>query len=1070
MTVKEKFNKNTLVHTFDPLSFFMVRSPLLPMDFYNDIFNSSKEELLSLEETISQIKKLAKDPFVQEAIFVSSNSLYASMIDWENIDDEKRSNQILQSLNKYLIRMSTRPTPFGLCSGVTYGTLDTNTSLTFDIPGSHKKRARPDMAWILSLIHKLETDTSVLKQLKVHTNSIIVDAGGRLNIPYNSQCGQQDMNQPVNVESSSIRKTPVTDIVLELAKEKISVNDIVTVLKAEFPGTPEDKIHKMILQLVEKEYLLTELRPPLMISAPFNYLLDKLERIQGIEELKGKLYEIKRLIELYNEQQLGKGLETVKEIYYEMQQLANAKNPLQVDVKLINNSITLNNKVGEEAAKVAEILWRISPDSLGLQNIEAYRNEFIEKYGTYREVPILEVLDEDQGLGAPALYNYPKSRRKPIQNDDMNKFKRENYLLSQLLEVSKSNAIEICLDDTDIKQLQPIEPKLETLPNSLELYGNIIAESSEEIDNGNFQFVLGINPGSDGAGKTFGRFIDILEDKTFMEKFQEIYIPERKNEDVIYAELVYLPAAGRAANVTLSHNMRDYEIVIGTNSPKGAAYTLSVSDILVGATFDKFYLKSRSLGKQIIITLSHMLNIQSSPNIYRFLAEIGSEGIRQWTPFMWYSFESAPFLPRVRVGKSIISLAKWNINNKTLNLKENVDFETWKTEFHKWAKTWNMPRWVYQTIADNRILLDIYNPLHLEQLYLEINNLKENELISLLEKETNTLTSWAKDIEGSAYNVECVFPLVKNQSVQFKTVLPLKSNLPPIQTNSNIVKKFPGSEWLYVKLYGNTSREEELICWQIKNLCTELEQKKIIEKYFFMRYADPEQHIRLRFYGDPNQLSSTLLPALREWFLSLQEEGILQNIDISTYEREVERYGGPELIDMAESLFHYDSKCVSELLFLTRVEGTKLELDEIATVSVIHYLECFGLSFKDQLDWFNRMVSYKDYVKEFRGNRNTFMQIGNSNEQWLKLRGFENGSEILSILEKRRESVYAFIEMMKHVDQKQMLYNSVEDILGSIIHLHLNRLLGIDRPREAKIMAFVRHTLHNLRYLKEGMK
>ncbi|MDA1668148.1 lantibiotic dehydratase [Bacillus cereus] len=1065
-----KTSIDTLLHTFKTMNFFMVRSPLLPMEFYKKTFDNSTEESVQMEESVSQIKKLAKDPLIQEAIFVSSSSLYESIVNWENITDKKRNKQILNSFIKYLIRMSTRPTPFGLFSGVTYGALDTHTSLTFGIPCSHKKRARPDMDWILSLIHKLEIEPSILKQLKVHTNSIILDAGGRLSIPYNSQCGKQNMGQPVQIEGVSIRKTPVTDIVLELAQEETHVNTIITVLKAEYPDTPEDKMYAMLLQLVEKEYLLTELRPPLMISSPFGYLLEKLATIQGIYELKENLNEIQSLINLYNEQQLGNGLETVKELHHKMKKLAEAKNPLQVDLKLSNSPITLNNKVGEEIAKVAETLWKLSPDSLGLRHIEEYRGEFIEKYGPYREVPILELLDEDLGLGAPALYNYPESRRKPPQNDNKEQFNRENYLLSRLLEASKSNKLEICLDEKDINELQSSKPKLETLPKSLELYGNIVAESPEDIDNGDFQFVLGINPGSDGAGKTFGRFIDILEDETFMKSFQEIYIPERKSTDVIYAELVYLPAAGRAANVTLSHNLRDYEVVIGTNSSKETAYTLPVSDILVGATLDKFYLKSKSLGKQIIIKLSHMLNIQSSPNIYRFLAEIESEGVRQWRPFMWYSFDSSPFLPRVRVGKSIISLAKWNINNKRLGFDKNIDFETWKTGFYQWVQKWNMPRFVYQTIADNRILLDIYNPLHLEQLYSEINHLKENELISLLEKETNTLTSWSKDIEGSTYNIECVFPLMENQSIHSENILYLNQNLPPIQTNSDVVRKFPGSEWLYVKLYGNASREEELICWHIKNFCTELEQKQIIEKYFFMRYADPDQHIRLRFYGDPNQLCKTVLPTLKQWFLSLQEEGLLQKVDICTYEREIERYGGPELIDMAEALFHDDSKCVSDLLFLTRIQGTKLELDEIATVSVIHYLECFGLSFKDQLDWFNRIVSYKDYVKDFRKHRNTFMQIGNSNDHWSNLRETEHGSEILMILEQRQESIYSFIEKMKKVDQKQSLYNNIEDILGSIIHLHLNRLLGIDRQREAKIMAFVRHTLHNLRYLKEGMK
>ena len=290
-------------------------------------------------------------------------------------------------------------------------------------------------------------------------------------------------------------------------------------------------------------------------------------------------------------------------------------------------------------------------------------------------------------------------------------------------------------------------------PDSMEIYGSIIAANQEDIDQGNFKFAIGFNPGSDGAGKTFGRFIDLYKETKFRNEYEKIYEREAANEDIIFAELVYLPTTGRSANVSLSENERTYEVVIGTNSSKNDEYTIPVSDLLIGSTLETFYIKSKSLGKRVVLTQNHMLNITSSPNVYRFLAEISSDGILQWSPLLWHSLDSAPFLPRIEYSKSILSLAKWNISKDSLHIKKN-DFSTFTKAFSQFKEKWNMPRYVYQTQADNRVLLDLSNPIHLEILYKDFIKLKEGEIITLVESENDILDSWVKDHLAQSYHVE----------------------------------------------------------------------------------------------------------------------------------------------------------------------------------------------------------------------------------------------------------------------------------------------------------------------------
>jgi hypothetical protein len=100
---------------FLPAGFFMFRSPLLPVEYF-------------LENCLKKVpEQIFSDYFshsiVQEAILLASPSLYFSL--QENIQEKKvLLEKRFSSLLRYLIRMSTRATPFGLFAAVGFGKID----------------------------------------------------------------------------------------------------------------------------------------------------------------------------------------------------------------------------------------------------------------------------------------------------------------------------------------------------------------------------------------------------------------------------------------------------------------------------------------------------------------------------------------------------------------------------------------------------------------------------------------------------------------------------------------------------------------------------------------------------------------------------------------------------------------------------------------------------------------------------------------------------------------------------------------------------------------------------------
>jgi len=193
---------------------------------------------------------------------------------------------------------------------------------------------------------------------------------------------------------------------------------------------------------------------------------------------------------------------------------------------------------------------------------------------------------------------------------------------------------------------------------------------------------------------------------------------------------------------------------------------------------------------------------------------------------------------------------------------------------------------------------------------------------------------------------------------------------------------------------------------------------------------------------------------------------IISSIDFDSYFREIERYGGNQLIDYAENIFCDDSIFVSNIIKLIRTNALNLELEEIAVIGILSILNELGLDYYTQKDIFITLYDKNEYRDLFNQKRNLYLQISDFNITLPFRDEFTDRSLIIKLLELRKKSLNSFAEKMNSVDNSGNLTNSNLDIVLSIIHMFCNRLNG-NLEFENKVMCLTRHCLQSLQFWKD---
>lgn len=123
----------------------------------------------------------------------------------------------------------------------------------------------------------------------------------------------------------------------------------------------------------------------------------------------------------------------------------------------------------------------------------------------------------------------------------------------------------------------------------------------------------------------------------------------------------------------------------------------------------------------------------------------------------------------------------------------------------------------------------------------------------------------------------------------------------------------PGSKWIYIKVYTGSNTADKILVNELTKIISVLERKKYMEKWFFIRYSDPDFHLRIRIRVKDCDSIGEILRLFYKYFNRLVENDRVCKIQLDTYNRELERYKG-HLMELTETLFYIDSTYTLKLL------------------------------------------------------------------------------------------------------------------------------------------------------------
>src|SRR2546423_10416900 len=115
--------------------FYLVRTPFLPVNVLEQFDGGSHTDLNE------RLKEIFARPYLQEAIYIASPELYQEFQKWQqgNLTDKKEVDKLLLSLFRYLLRMTTRCTPYGLFAGCAVGEIGETSQIQLAHPDQYKK-------------------------------------------------------------------------------------------------------------------------------------------------------------------------------------------------------------------------------------------------------------------------------------------------------------------------------------------------------------------------------------------------------------------------------------------------------------------------------------------------------------------------------------------------------------------------------------------------------------------------------------------------------------------------------------------------------------------------------------------------------------------------------------------------------------------------------------------------------------------------------------------------------------------------------------------------------------------
>jgi thiopeptide-type bacteriocin biosynthesis protein len=969
--------------------FVVGRVPTFPSSSALELFNA--HDIADFLKTVWQ-----GSPIFGAAVFVASPSLYEEAA--KQFAESRLDWRAAKSMAAYYLRMSTRPTPFGLFAGI--GLITVGPTSTLKLADEERMRTftQVDIEWLRALNSSLESSSEARSLICVATNELLIEQGDRIHIMHPEKAAAREAPESLRYASISIRKSALVDEVKTECRSGVKLHDLIARV-SERHALEHERAAAVVEKLWNSGLLISELHfSP--TNEPFERTRQTLRRLAPAVEaslgaVESSLRTLDRVPPLHRTGADYKAVsEAIKAVH------ATDGNRLHVDLG-VGFEGHLGMNVLDELKTLAGYLLRTHPSV----SQTAYIERFLARYeGSERMIPVVELADDDFGIGSPEL--------KPERKSDGRELDLRELLLFEIAQkATQDRTIEVELDDKSVQKVLLSDPPDRELPNSIEVSCQICARDLDGLNSGNFRICPSGFFGSSGAGKSTGRFAGILG-KGAIERLKPIW-RDSQPQNVVTAELSYEPFSTKLSNVVLRPNIADFEVQVGFVDNSIASRRLGVNDLYIGFDGERLFVWSKSLAAEVEIVETHMLNtISSALNVSRLLAFVSMAGKRWVGPFSWGAVGNGIFTPRLRVERIILTPARWRLPTR---IADADSAEKWKTSIRLWKEEWFVPKYVAAVVADTRLLVDTETDLGLTLLHDAARKARNQNMI--VEEYFPFRDHWLK--RGSrSFSLEIVASIGVRKRAQ------TRKRSPTILNDKHRIKGIR-SDWVSAHLYCGKNQMDAILTDVVVPFLSPFKLRGEVDDWFFVRYADVADHLRVRFHmaeRDARDKRKILEESLDEACTRSE----IRRLSVTTYERELERYGGEAVMGLIERLFTIDSEVVIGSLRIRPFGIQRIE----ACVATFGWL-MGSLDRETQTRWI-------DHHRPIR-------HVKLAGDHWDAIRRLKQ--------QERADNhdtfgeVKAILYELERRDRRGELAASLVDILRSLMHMHCNRF-GLSSEQE----------------------
>ena len=1097
-------------HTFWVDDFFMLRAPLLPCATFLDLgegletaarlqAGARAEDLQATfvsdcQRVRDRLQAITADEIFREALFVSSEGLYAAVGRWKEEPLSKRGAAAERSILKYVQRASTRCTPYGLMSAVGMGRIDDTPSRLEIGPKRRRTRhARVDARILMSLGQAISKNEKLRDSLVYVPNSTSYEAGPRLR--YFEAAGHPFSGRTHLV---TVANTDVLRKVLGAAAHGARWPDLIQTIRSCDNEIEEAEAIEFLEEIVQSQILIPDLFPSPVGAEMLPSFVEKTKALELPAEIRGFVDALIAYSQQLNDDPLGSGVATMqkaaslvggfmRDVADEGEEApedeseppgaakddgdaaeAAEQSVFQVDSLLPLALATIRRESLSPLLAVLDSLYVINSQRSTFAGLQDFVTEFTRRYDD-REVSICEALDPESGIrfgtghaqSEPSpLLRVPLGNQAAPRGEEMNAVDR--WKLELLLEARARGEAGIVLTAEEIHKRFP-DPGRRPPSPSFSIMVSVLG-SAAELDEGKARFLLVMSGGSHTLN-LFGRFAHVIGDE-MTEKLRRSAQREQANAESILAEVAYLPPF-KLGNICQGPSLRPYTISYRCPRPEASGEVIPIDDILVSVRGGRVSLRSKSLGAFIQPRIDHAMNVShpTNPAIFNFLGMLQHQDVNTFNGWAWGPLARLPELPRVTIDGVVVSPRTWTITKTDVEaLSGSSKKESFEADglaafarVQAWRARLGLPRHVAVGSTTDYLAADLDNPLSVDLMLRELR--KSGQLQELF------LPDMTKAIGGEegSYTHEIIVPV---WSVKQESVAPAPAPRRRLSTMAGRPARLRFRNGvMFAKIYGGESALDKLLREGLREFVANHGSRVGLQNWFFIRYGDPLAHLRLRLFAAPHQLLG-VVPVLEE--LCEQTSGVSKLV-FDAYEPETDRYGGPHGIELAERYFGVDSRYAVELLarYMTpddekppekRVAGVEQRWLLVA-LSVCRLLESFRLDAAQRLSFVEEYaksmgvelgdgtVQQKAFGVLYRHHRPVLdaAVAGHDPEQF-----FAPG--IHALFERRAQDTAEIIGEIHRRSAQDKLVAPLSSIHTSLLHMHCNRLFISQQRRQEYVL------------------